>query len=130
MTSCDKINKASKYECVFVLLISQPTHMLFGTQKNHCNVMQVWKILQFLRILHLTPYVFVYSITNIGNSQNFYLSYSIRHSPWRADFFSPVMTHLGTQNMFLQMVKRKIIITTLHSSLSEPIHKINSNFLV
>ena len=29
--------------------------------------------------------VLVHSIINIGNSQNFYLSYCIRHSPWRAD---------------------------------------------
>ena len=32
-----------------------------------------------------SPYVLVNSIINIGNSQNFYTSYSIRHSPWRAD---------------------------------------------
>ena len=43
-----------------------------------------WKILKFFT--HPTsPYVLVNSILNIGNSQNFHSSYSIRHSPWRAD---------------------------------------------
>ena len=55
-----------------------------GTQKNHLNKRQGWKILKFFTC-PTSPYVLVNSILNIGNSQNFYSSYSIRHSPWRAD---------------------------------------------
>ena len=43
-----------------------------------------WKILK-ISTCPTSPYVLVNLIINIGNSQNFYLSYSIRHSPWRAD---------------------------------------------
>ena len=45
--------------------------------------MQGWKILISSR--PTSPYVLVNLINNIGNSQNFCLSYSTRHSPWRVD---------------------------------------------
>ena len=47
-------------------------------------VVQGWKILKFFT-RPTSPYVLVNSILNIGNSQNFYSFYSIRHSPWRVD---------------------------------------------
>ena len=50
----------------------------------HLHSCQGWKILKFFT-RPTSPYVLVNSIINIGNSQNFYSSYSIRHLPWRAD---------------------------------------------
>ena len=52
--------------------------------------MQGWKILKFFT-RPTSPYVLVNSIINIGNSQNFYSSYSIRHSPGcSSGFFQPL----------------------------------------
>ena len=70
---------------------------------------QGWKILKFFT-RPTSPYVLVNSILNIGHCQNFYSSYSIRHSPWRADeWIFPALNICGEnsygiyENMFLSI---------------------------
>ena len=77
---------------------------LFGLIDNghdhhllHVSRIQGWKILKFFT-RPTSPYVLVNSIINIGNSQNFYSSYSIRHLPWRADEW--IFPALGSQEPY------------------------------
>ena len=69
-------------------------------QKHKLNVAKhMWshrggKLFKFLT--HPTSQcLLINSILNIGNSQNFYSSYSIRHSPWRVDeWIFPALSHI------------------------------------
>ena len=56
---------------------------------------QEWKILK-ISTHPTSPYVLVNSIIYIENSQHFYSSCSMRHSPWRADeWIFPALSHIN-----------------------------------
>ena len=58
--------------------------VIINTANSKLLDTQGWKILK-ISTRPPSPFVLVNSIINIGNSEKFYLSYSIRHSLWRAD---------------------------------------------
>ena len=65
------------------------------------------KFLKFLLSRHpKSPYVLVNSIIYIGNSQNFYSSCSMRHSPWQADKW--IFPALGLEGYNAKAIPAKI----------------------